>query len=302
MRRTPRATRPAATTSTARDLGGAERRVLAAQQCRCGRACASTPRRSNSYEIGAKFNTRGFTLNVAAFREEFTELPAQHLQRLGLRRAEHRGVQERPERPDSDNGSTVAGPTGACTGNAEEAGRDLAGRRARSDDVADPRLHVHRRLHLCRHPFPQEPGRQLDTGEPLDPALFLLPGSQLSNAPKNVVTTSVAWTPDIGSNGLSGLVYVDSRLTSDYNTGSDLFPEKKQDGFAAGQCPRRPARQGSGLGARVLGAERVQQELHPGRVQHAVPGCRVVGQRRRPSAAPATRCTRHSSPSRAPTA
>jgi outer membrane receptor protein involved in Fe transport len=54
----------------------------------------------------------------------------------------------------------------------------------------------------------------------------------MSNAPKNVVTTSLAWTPDIGSNGLSALFYVDSRLTSDYNTGSDLAPEKKQDGFA----------------------------------------------------------------------
>jgi outer membrane receptor protein involved in Fe transport len=68
-------------------------------------------------------------------------------------------------------------------------------------------------------------------GEALDPALFLLPGSQLSNAPQNVVTTSLAWTPDIGSSGLSALFYVDSRLSSDYNTGSDLAPEKKQDGF-----------------------------------------------------------------------
>jgi outer membrane receptor protein involved in Fe transport len=31
---------------------------------------------------------------------------------------------------------------------------------------------------------------------------------------------------------MKALFYVDSRLTSDYNTGSDLAPEKKQDGFA----------------------------------------------------------------------
>ena len=30
---------------------------------------------------------------------------------------------------------------------------------------------------------------------------------------------------------MSALFYVDSRLSSDYNTGSDLFPEKAQDGF-----------------------------------------------------------------------
>ena len=38
--------------------------------------------------------------------------------------------------------------------------------------------------------------------------------------------------PDIGSSGLSGLVYIDGRMTSDYNTGSDLFPQKEQDGYA----------------------------------------------------------------------
>ena len=31
--------------------------------------------------------------------------------------------------------------------------------------------------------------------------------------------------------GLSALFYVDGRMTSDYNTGSDLFPQKEQDGY-----------------------------------------------------------------------
>jgi iron complex outermembrane recepter protein len=30
---------------------------------------------------------------------------------------------------------------------------------------------------------------------------------------------------------MTGLFYVDSRLTSDFNTGSDLFPQKEQDSF-----------------------------------------------------------------------
>ncbi len=46
-----------------------------------------------------------------------------------------------------------------------------------------------------------------------------------------VTTMSFAWTPDIGTSGLSGLLYFDGRMTSDYNTGSDLFPEKAQDGY-----------------------------------------------------------------------
>ena len=70
------------------------------------------------------------------------------------------------------------------------------------------------------------------TGTPLDPALRMLPGNFMSNAPENVVTASLAWTPDLGGTGLSALFYVDTRVTSDYNTGSDLFPQKEQDGYA----------------------------------------------------------------------
>jgi outer membrane receptor protein involved in Fe transport len=70
------------------------------------------------------------------------------------------------------------------------------------------------------------------SGSPLDAALRKLPGSNLSNAPELVATGSITWTPEIGSSGLTGLVYVDGRMTSDYNTGSDLFPQKEQDGYA----------------------------------------------------------------------
>src|SRR3546814_278867 len=68
-----------------------------------------------------------------------------------------------------------------------------------------------------------------DGSTPLDQALFLLPGNIISNAPQVVATASIAWTPDIGSNGFTALFYIDGRMTSDYNTGSDLFPEKEQD-------------------------------------------------------------------------
>jgi iron complex outermembrane receptor protein len=70
------------------------------------------------------------------------------------------------------------------------------------------------------------------SGTPLDQALRLLPGNNLSNAPELVATGSITWTPDIGSGGMSGLVYIDGRMTSDYNTGSDLFPQKEQNGYA----------------------------------------------------------------------
>jgi hypothetical protein len=69
-------------------------------------------------------------------------------------------------------------------------------------------------------------------GTPLNQALRTLPGNRLSNAPGITATTSIAWTPDIGSSGLSALFYFDGRLTDDFNTGSDLFPQKTQDSFA----------------------------------------------------------------------
>ena len=61
--------------------------------------------------------------------------------------------------------------------------------------------------------------------------LRLLPDQYLPNAPATVVTNAITWTPEIGNSGYSALVYVDGRLTSDYNTGSDKFLQKQQDGF-----------------------------------------------------------------------
>jgi outer membrane receptor protein involved in Fe transport len=61
--------------------------------------------------------------------------------------------------------------------------------------------------------------------------LFQLPGRNLSNAPRWTGTTSLAWTPPIGSSGLRALFYVDARISSSYNTGSDLDIEKIQKSY-----------------------------------------------------------------------
>lgn len=68
-------------------------------------------------------------------------------------------------------------------------------------------------------------------GRPLSPVLFQLPGNPVSNAPQYVVTAGMSWTPPIGDSGMSALFYLDTRLQSDTNTGSDLDLEKVQDGF-----------------------------------------------------------------------
>jgi hypothetical protein len=46
-----------------------------------------------------------------------------------------------------------------------------------------------------------------------------------------VATGSASWTPPIGGSGLRGLVYVDARYSGGYNTGSDLFPQKRQESY-----------------------------------------------------------------------
>ena len=71
-----------------------------------------------------------------------------------------------------------------------------------------------------------------DDGTPLNPALRELPGNNISNAPKTVRTGALALPRGLDRLGLSGLFYVDARVTGKYNTGSDLFPQKGQKGYS----------------------------------------------------------------------
>jgi len=70
-----------------------------------------------------------------------------------------------------------------------------------------------------------------DDGAPLNTALRRLPGRNLSNAPRTVLTGAASWTPAIGGSGLSALFYLDARYSGNYNTGSDLFPQKIQESY-----------------------------------------------------------------------
>ncbi|KQU48244.1 TonB-dependent receptor [Sphingomonas sp. Leaf339] len=182
----------------------------------------------NAYEIGAKYNIRGaFSLNVAAFRQEFKDFQLNTFNGSVFVVQNIQSCKNNLAGADTDSLAN----NGTCAGNADKAGVISQG--VELEATMNPARHV---TFTAGYTYADTHFRKnlvgSSEGEALDPALFLLPGSQLSNAPKNVVTTSFAWTPDIGSNGMSALFYVDSRLTSDYNTGSDLAPEKKQDGFA----------------------------------------------------------------------
>jgi outer membrane receptor protein involved in Fe transport len=63
-----------------------------------------------------------------------------------------------------------------------------------------------------------------------DTDLRLLPGSRPSFAPKWSVVGSVGYDWDIGAN-LKARAHVGAKYMSDYNTGSDLDPQKEQDSY-----------------------------------------------------------------------
>ena len=182
----------------------------------------------DAYEIGAKISgPRGLTFNIVAFRQDFQDFQLNTfngtvfiVQNINSCGTDLGGA-------DSDPSAT----TGSCAPDNVKPG-------VRSQGVEiEMSGRIGRDLRVTGgYTFADTKYRRnligSSQGEALDPFLFALPGQNLSNAPEHVLTGSVAYTPKIGSSGLSGLFYVDTRYTSDFNTGSDLFPEKEQNSFA----------------------------------------------------------------------
>ena len=55
--------------------------------------------------------------------------------------------------------------------------------------------------------------------------------TEQDEAPEIISTASVSYTPPIGNSGLSGLFYINARMSDNYNTGSDLLYGKEQDSY-----------------------------------------------------------------------
>jgi iron complex outermembrane recepter protein len=193
----------------------------------------------DAYEIGAKYATGPLSISVAAFRQDFqnfqlntfngTVFLVQTLNGCGT----SLGGADRDQNASSAgaNFNAAAATTGACAASDVTYGVRSEGVEVEASLVPAKNFRVAAGITYSDASYNNNlVGNR--NGAALDPALRKLPGNNLSNAPKIVTTASVTWTPDIGSSGMSGLVYIDSRMTSDYNTGSDLFPQKGQDGFA----------------------------------------------------------------------
>lgn len=180
----------------------------------------------DAYEIGAKYATREFSLSLSAYRQEFSNFQL-----------------------NTFNGSVfLVQNVNACGTDLGGADRDASAATGSCapDDVKPGVIAQGVELELGLNPI-RDVAVSLgitytdtsyeddlignDTGLPLDPALRLLPGDNLSNAPEIVATSSISYTPELGTSGARGLLFLNVRMADDYNTGSDLLYGKEQDGF-----------------------------------------------------------------------
>ncbi|SCW80099.1 Outer membrane receptor proteins, mostly Fe transport [Sphingobium faniae] len=174
----------------------------------------------DAFEVGLKYRQPKWSANIAAFRQEFKNFQLNTFN----------GTSFIVQNINGCDGALSAARTCAR----DDVSPGLISQGVELELTATParNFRVSGGMTYARAKFANRLVGSSDGSVPLDPALFLLPGAINSQAPELVTTASAAWTPDIGSNGLSALFYVDARMTGDFNTGSDLFPEKRQDGFS----------------------------------------------------------------------
>ena len=185
----------------------------------------------DAYELGAKYSTREFSLSVAAFRQDFQNFQLNTFNGTVFLVATVNGCGGAGLTGGPASDTDLSNATGACA-----AGDVTYGVRSQGVEL-EASINPARNFRVAAGLTYSDTSYNDDlvgnaNGTPLDLALRKLPGDNLSNAPEIVATGSITWTPEIGNSGLSALFYIDGRMTGDYNTGSDLFPQKEQDGYA----------------------------------------------------------------------
>tara|TARA_B100000678_G_scaffold284945_1_gene287284 strand:+ start:621 stop:3389 length:2769 start_codon:yes stop_codon:yes gene_type:complete len=180
----------------------------------------------NAYEIGAKYATRNFSVGLTAYRQEFSNF------QLNTFNGSVYVVQNVNSCSTDLNGAdTDANPlTGSCDPDNVKPGVVAQG--IEFETSLNPVRYVNMTMGITYADTRYKHNLiGTDNGAPLDPALRLLPGDNISNAPEWTGTASFSYTPPLGNSGLSGLFYVNSRMVDNYNTGSDLLYGKEQDSY-----------------------------------------------------------------------
>jgi iron complex outermembrane receptor protein len=177
-----------------------------------------------AYEIGFKYNGRQFDLNVAGFYSQFDNFQLNTFNGLTFEVTNVQGCRDNLNGGDTDGRAA----TGACAPNRLRPG-------VTSKGVEAEFFIYPARNFTFSGGFTYTDTRYSKNlvgtgGSALSPVLFQLPGRRTFGS-EYVVTTAASWTPQL-TDSISALFYVDMRLSSDINTGSDLDLEKVQDGYA----------------------------------------------------------------------
>ena len=183
------------------------------------------PEKVDAFEIGAKYNGRGFDLNVAAFYQLFDSFQLNTFSGTNFVVANIEGCSALAGGDGSDSDG-IAGNS-ACTGKTK-AGVVSKGVEIEAFMRPSPFFMANLGFTLADTKFRSNISGA--NGSSLPPGFFQVPGSRLANAALYTVTGAFGWTPPIGNAGLSGLLYADFRYQSEINTGSDLDLEKVQTG------------------------------------------------------------------------
>ena len=224
--------RPCSTTggSTAQNAACVARLALPANTPGNGRAEASdlqfASEKVDAFELGIKYNGRGIDVNLAAFYQRYSNYQLNTFNGVNFEVTNIQACKDDLGGTDADGSAT----TGACAANRLKPG--VISKGVEFEAFLRPARHVAVNFGLTYVDTLYRKNLVGTAGRPLSPVLFQLPGEAVSNAPKFVATAGFSWSPPIGDSGLTGLFYIDTRMQSDTNTGSDLDLEKVQDGFA----------------------------------------------------------------------
>ena len=180
----------------------------------------------DAYELGVKWDGPGVDINVAAFWQEYGNYQLNTFNGVNFEVTNIQACKEDLGTGPIDNNAA----TGACGSDRLKPG--VVAKGIEIETFLRPAPHVAVNMGLTYVDTLYRRNLVGTEGRPLSPVLFQLPGRGVSNAAKYVATAGISWTPPIGSSGMSALFYLDTRLQSDTNTGSNLDIEKVQDGFA----------------------------------------------------------------------
>lgn len=180
----------------------------------------------DAFEVGLKYDGPGIDVNLAAFYQRYSNYQLNTYNGVNFEVTNIQACRDDLSGADTDASAT----TGACAADRLKPGVTVKG--FELEAYLRPVRNFTVNMGLTYTDTKYERNLVGTGGRPLSPVLFQLPGRGVSNAPSYVATMGVSWTPPIGDTGLTGLIYFDTRLQSDTNTGSDLDAEKIQDAFA----------------------------------------------------------------------